>query len=75
MKQTELMKEFYYVDLLEAIADCWNQFAIEGTNGKFAGGLSTLESVESILKEHSLLLPDGKVDWDKIENLRDEVNR
>lgn len=40
---------------VELLDDAWNQFAIDGKNGKWAGGLSTLEWLEAELPKLRVL--------------------
>lgn len=40
----ELLRE-----CLDCLEDCWNQFAYDGKDGKWSGGLSTLEWLEEFI--------------------------
>jgi hypothetical protein len=46
-------------EAVEILEDAWNQWAYDGTNGKWAGGLSTLEWIEEALPRLAALAAAG----------------
>jgi len=46
---------------VEIIKDCWRQWAYDGKDGFFSGGLRVLESIESYLRKKGLIDKKGNL--------------